>query len=256
MSKLNRYTKLSVIFFLLINFTIAQNPRAVKYFDAGVVEFNLHNYPKADTLFTWSIKTQPSQEAYYNRALCRINAGNKEGYCNDLAASLKLKAKVEHLYWTHCGKADTSYIDKDRLPAGKENYEYLEISYFNYYNNLERVYVHNKQGKVIAMYKMEDSLGNVYTFSTKNPDFTKNHKDLYWFESKNKKYPKEFYDRNKSYKVAVRFIVNEDATLSDLKIQHIENDSCYACDVEAVNYVKKLSISPGTFNDKPVKFSL
>jgi hypothetical protein len=233
---------------------IAQNPRAIKYFDAGVVEFNLNNYRKADTLFTWSIKTQPSNEAFYNRALCRISQGNKEGYCNDLIASMNLKGKVEHLYWKHCGKADTSYIDKDGLPAGKENYEYTEISYFNYYNKAERVYVHNKQDKLIAMYKMEDSLGNVYSLSTKNPYFTKKPNDLYWFESKNKKYPKEFYDRNKSYKVAVQFIVNQDSSLSDLKIEHIENDSCYACDVEAINYVKKLSISPGSFNNKPVKF--
>jgi hypothetical protein len=240
---------------LMFSYAHAQHPRAQKYFDAGISEYELHNYVKADTLFSWAIRTQATKEAYYNRALCRLNMGNKKGYCIDLMYATKLGDNVEELYFKDCAKADTSYLDKKLLPVGKDDYVYKEISYSNFYNEIERIYVHDKQDKVIAKYKFMDTLGNVYSYSTTNPKFHQNENERYWYMSKNLKYPKEFYKRNKNYGVALSFILNEDGTKSRVTLVHFKNDSCKVCDDEAINYLQILPVDPGKFNEKRVKFS-
>jgi protein TonB len=102
----------------------------------------------------------------------------------------------------------------------------------------------------------------VFTHAEQMPDFPGGKAALSKYLSKNIKYPEEAYKHNIQGKVHVRFIVETDGSISDIRIQ---KGLSHGCDEETLRVLKKMpKWNPGMQNgafvavyyNLPVTFSL
>ena len=88
------------------------------------------------------------------------------------------------------------------------------------------------------------------------PEFNGGEDALFAYIQKNLKYPKQAVDQNIDGRVTVNFVVNEDGSITDVKVAR---GIGYGCDEEAMRVVRSLpKWKPGKQNGKAVRvaFSL
>lgn len=100
----------------------------------------------------------------------------------------------------------------------------------------------------IAVHQNDNS---VYTYVEQMPEFPGGEHALMEFLRKNLHYPATARDQEVQGRVIVRFVVNEDGSVSDITILR---DIGAGCGAEAVHVVKMMpKWKPGKQNGKPVK---
>lgn len=146
-------------FILLLFCTINLfSQKEVDLYNSGNQEFAKNNYLSADSFFTVSIKTMPSVDAIYNRALTRLVLGDTCFSCIDLYVASKVYADLDatKLFTKHClFKADTIFYDNKYLIVNKDKkYKYYEVTSYpkcDKINNGEIHKINHKQSITISL---------------------------------------------------------------------------------------------------------
>src|ERR1043165_2202162 len=98
-------------------------------------------------------------------------------------------------------------------------------------------------------YAEPDSAG-VYTFVEINPEYPGGDAGLIKFLQKNVRYPQMERDNNIQGKVLVRFVINEDGSVGDIRVSQPVSPGL---DREAIRVVKMLQFQPAIMKGKRVK---
>lgn len=105
-----------------------------------------------------------------------------------------------------------------------------------------------------ASFAQDKKGGKVLKLAEKMPEFPGGPKGLTEFFIQNVKYPQEAKDKGIQGKVFVQFIVNEDGSLSNVKVQKGFNKDCDQEALRVVNLMPKWE--PGKDKGKPVKVAV
>lgn len=120
-------------------FIAQQRDPSIILYDRGNAAVARKDYRTADSLFTLSLDIAPHPDSYYNRAVCRRQLKNFNGYCLDLNAAAKFgDTESEKLFWKQCAKRDTVFKRNNGNPATKDDFEYVEfVTSYRYNTNFE-----------------------------------------------------------------------------------------------------------------------
>lgn len=98
---------------------------------------------------------------------------------------------------------------------------------------------------------VQDNSNPVYTYVEQMPEYPGGNEAMMAFLRKNLRYPETAKETGVEGRVIVRFVVNEDGTISDITILR---DIGAGCGAEAVHVVKMMpKWKPGKQNGKAVK---
>ncbi|WP_321308677.1 energy transducer TonB [Marinifilum fragile] len=243
------------------------------YFEQGNKYLNEGNYFKADSMYSLVIESMPFGDAYYNRAIARMNMKDMRGFCVDMKkASSNNDKEAKNLHERTCLDIDTVFYS-ETYSIGRENYSFKEIIFKEKYYDLTEGFIYDKKNKEIARYRIQ---GNYKWFGLipKMPEFDGGERKLLKFIKSNLKYPISEMDAYKKYAgdhatVYVQFDISksgkvEKVEVSDEKKKHTEKYISKNFVNEALRIVKSLpDFKPGVFMDKevvvrhiiPIKFS-
>lgn len=267
MNKLKLYFLIQILFLVSCYLYGQKVDTSEIYYQAGIKEFSVRNYKVADSLFSISLKYNKHKDTYFNRAVSREKLNNKKGYCEDLVdASILGDTEALTVFCQTCGKAiDTLYFLSDNSKGDKKHFYYYKVNYtsnyvtpfdINFLNKYVEKEINEKVTKAIedryeTIFKPDNN--GIY-YNTETPvEFPGGDEALEAFIKKNLIIPDRIKNNKLQGKVILKFIINEDGSITDLKMLHGMPD-CMQCGVEAVKMAKLMpSWIPGTVKGKPVK---
>lgn len=250
------------ILFLSVFFLTTQNyysqTKALDYFNLAVKNYNAQNFYQADSLFSLSIKLDPSAETFYNRALCRGKMANKNGYCLDLAKATELgEPKALKLFCRSCGKIDTIY--KNIVPNDKSNAVMNQLIICRYNDSvifMLKTKYYEKEHSVSSQFPKSFHSGTnpeVFTVVESVAEFPGGVFAMQKFLMNNIQLPEIVQKNEVSGKVFLKFIVDENGAITNVELLKKLID-CPECDEEAIRLVKSMpQWKPALMQGWPVK---
>lgn len=241
-------------------------------YDQGTVYLQNGDYVKADSMFTLAIEAIPFGDAYYNRAIARMQMKDMSGFCMDIKkASSYDDEEAENLHIQYCLDIDTiNYSDTYEIV--KNTSSFLEIINKEKYYNFTEGFVYDQKDNLIARYRIQNNY-KWYGLVPNMPEFEGGEKKMLRFFESNLTYPSSERDAYDKYAgtyatVYVQFDISvagkvENVQVSDEKKEHTEKNISINFVNEALRIVKLLpDFKPGTFmgepiivrNVKPIKF--
>jgi hypothetical protein len=262
------------LFFILIltNLTsFSQYNKAMKIYNKGVKAFEKKDYTKAFSLFTKSIKKQPTKDNYFYMAKTQEEIGNHCLYCEYMSKSFKygkteagilfsencividticytkIKEKNTDFFLVslteYCTKSKTFQINKKYWKEGEAKYSYFTIDTNQtsvndiFSNNCDIEKIYNEYEPYIVVEEM--------------PSFPGGDNARLNFIFENLSYPSIAKEKKIQGIVYTTFIVEKDGTLSDIKIHKGIGGGC---DEECIRIVKLMpKWIPGKHNGNVVR---
>jgi len=253
------FSKCTLFLFLLLSgpSVFSQN-KALDYFNLAVKNYNAQNFRQADSLFSLSVKLDPSAETFYNRALCRGKMANKNGYCLDLAKATELgEQKAIKLFCRSCGKIDTTYKKIDITnKSTKLFYKTVSCRYGDsiIYSITTKYWPNNPATtrRDTNLYR-SSSNPEVFTIVESQPEFPGGIPALMKFVKNNISTPDVLIKNELVGKVYLRFIVNEDGSVTSIEVMK-GIEGCSECDEEAMRVLSMMPLwKPAIMQGRPVK---
>lgn|GEM_PF-6241171 len=214
--------KLKILLFsLFVFFAIGsrgQNLKSQLFADEGISHLQLGNFAKADSLFDIALSVYPNVDAYFNKALTRLNMKDQCGFCDNMyMAAFYEDVEADSLYNKYCLSKSMMLISPyDSLVPVLPDKAY------------ERIAI-DKCGKreTIEFYNQKDSLLATLQIINKKYYYSKlSYKARYpggtemldKFIANNMNYPKEAADQNIQGRVYASFVINEQGKVQDARI--------------------------------------
>jgi TonB family protein len=242
-----------IVLFTLCSLSAGAQVSALQFYNAGIGFYNNQEFQKADSLFTISLSKESSRDAYFNRALCRGKMANKKGYCIDMANACYLgEEKAAKLFVKGCGKMDTIFTVVEPKVSSITIYSSEVIYKYGDSIILKQFTKYSKQARDpnFVPQPIDTSKKETSSQVEERVEFPGGVKALMDFIVKNRKIPKN-YDNNG--KVFLKFVVNEDGSLSNIQV--LKGILYYPeCDEEATRLVAIMPYwKPAKLNGRPVK---
>lgn len=228
-------------FALLQSIFYSQAGLAMMTCDAAEKALRKKEYKEADSLFTRSIELNPLKNTYYKRALGREKAGNKLGFCEDLAAASELQHhEARKKFLDQCGSLDTNYFTRTDLIIDKARAQKIVVSYHiaSFHKDMnfqyDRYYL-----PVNADSFIDIDTNEVVKKPDQEAEFPGGVFALYQYISRELRYPAEARDAGLSGKVVLGFIITTTGAIKNIEVIH-GMPNCFGCDQEAVRVIRTL----------------
>lgn len=247
--------KLLLIFITCSMAAFAQQKSvSVKLYDSGNAFFAKQDYRAADSLFSLSLKYERHPDTYFNRAVCRRQLNDFEGYCLDLNSASELyDAEATRLYWKQCAKKDTVYKKTNGEPATKLNFETVEYIISNRFDT-DFDYEKLDTAKVPIISKIRKNNEVIYRscLDVSDPVYKGGMDSLVSYIKMNSEFTKIVMDNKLLGVIAISMVIDENGKVKSVKIKDHETDKAME------ELLKIISNSPGwqpaNYNGRPVKF--
>jgi hypothetical protein len=227
------------------------------YYELGLDAYKSKDYKKADSLFTRALELRPVEDAFFNRAICRFNQGDKAGYCEDMCQATDMgDEEAKKLFYKNCVAIQTLYLDSLKQ-LSLEKYWFTETKeIYNYksYIDYKRT---NRKGDVVEQYCIKNG-DTIFNLEIENenieiPQFPGGEQARLNFINKNVKYPVWSRDHDIQGTVYAAFVVNSEGTIGDIKIMRYPTGGGELVD-ETLRLLRLMPAwKPGTLNGKPVQ---
>jgi TonB family protein len=242
------------IFALFTSGLYSQSGLAMMTSEAAEKALRKKEYKKADSLFTRSIELDPKKSTYYKRAEGREKAGDKLGFCEDLAAASELQHKeARRSFMKQCGSLDTVYLTKTNLASDKAAAQKIVIRYHINAFDKEIKFLYDKYYLPVNADSFVDiDTNEVVKNPDQEPEFPGGILAMYKHISRTIMYPSAAREAGISGKVILRFVITKNGTVKNVEVIHGMHD-CFECDQEAVRVIRTLPAwKPGLKSGKPV----
>jgi TonB family protein len=273
------------LFFILILTSLtsfSQYNKAMRIYNKGLKAFEKKDYTKAFSLFTKSIKKQPTKDNYFYMAKTQEEIGNHCLYCEYMSKSFKYgKTEAGNFFSENCFVRDTFHYTSIK----ELNVDYFLVTITENCTK-NKIYQLNKKewkgGEAIynyfnidtIQYKVADFMSPVfevekifkentpYTVVQEMPSFLGGDEGRIKFITENIVYPLQAKEKNIQGTVYTTFIVETDGSLTDIRIFKGIGGGC---DEECIRIIKLMpKWIPGKQNGKvvrvqyylPIKFTL
>jgi len=258
---------ISVSHSLSINFTLQRQSRQKEITDknlqAGSEAMKNHNYPEAISCFTKSIEETPLSKTFYYRALAYSFLGDTCNFCTDLANASGLNNKTAtRLFRNKCAPELVEESAPDSLQLILPEFSSFEIIDYNCnsYDNTLYDLRYSNQNRTIKISSAKhnnklDSTENVTVAGVVDlmPEFPGGISALMNYLASNIQYPDLARDNKIQGRVILKFVVENDGSISNIKLVKGIGGGC---DEEAVRVIMKMpKWIPGIENDKPIRVS-
>lgn len=248
------------IYCLLIIFPIVfiaqtKNEALINY-NLGVAAFTKKDYKKADSLFTLSLSKQEHIETYYQRALCRKNLANFNGYCVDLGSAYALGDPfAKELYWKECAKGDTIYRKNNIMVAGDSDFDTVEFIYKYAYNGNFKYDKYDNLGKLLISYIVlrTDTIFEKCA-NAEDPQYRKGLKEFGHDLLLNTKFGKYVKKKKINGKINLSLVISETGKVIDVQVSPSLKDGI--SDTLVKDLLRSPLWQPAFFNGRYVKYEL
>lgn len=165
-----RINYLTIIIILLLS-----SPQVFgqEYFIKGSESYINSNYREADSLFTISIDRFESQQAYFNRAISRLELNDFEGGCSDLkimSDGFYDEESTQLFNLNCCHEIDTVYYNSKFELVESKKYRYYKISKILKYSDDTTATIHKKNAKLFAPVAFIGDMSDFLTATGKTTD--------------------------------------------------------------------------------------
>jgi len=238
--------------FLLSSVIInAQDMRNQFFVSEGIKQLELGNLEKADTLFNAALEVYPNVDAYFNKALTRLNLNDQCGFCECMyMASFYEDMEADSLYKRYCiSEAKMLESKYDSLVPFLINKQY-EIIQKDKCGTREKIDFYNQNDSLLSSLQIIN--GQLFYSQLSYPArYPGGQPMLDKFIEKNMIYPKQAEAEKIQGKVYASFVVDENGRVKDARIVNGVNP---LLDEEALRVISLIpKWYPATNKGKPVR---
>lgn len=241
---------------LLSIFSCSDSTDPIKNYERGVKAFNSNNFEKAIKLFSLSINSNPTLEAYSYRAESYLSLGDTCNYCLDL---LKIEENPDWLildnlaYFDYdlCEHTVISYEIPDSLKKAHPSIDHFKITYYRCSSDSILEIVSKNEDFTWSNDISDIQDEPLFNISEKMPEFIGGDAARNKYFETNINYPETARLKGIEGTVYVSFIVNTDGSISSAKLlKGIDS----GCDEEALRLIRNMpKWKPGTQSGKKVR---
>ncbi len=238
--------------FILFTFIIqAQDIRNQFFVSEGIRQLELGNLEKADTLFNAALEVFPNPDAYFNKALTRLQMKDQCGFCESMyMAAFYDDPEADSLYNKYC-ITQTKMIESayDSLVPFITNKTY-EIIEKDRCGVREKIDFYNENDSLLASLQI---INGRYFYSglSYKARYPGGREMLDKFIAKNLVYPKEAENEKIQGKVYASFVVNEKGIVTDARIVNGIHPLLDEAALDVIRIIPKWY--PATKKGKPVR---
>ncbi len=259
-----RLIGISFIFILLPSLIFSQT-----YLEQGNLFMQNEEFKKADSVYTVAIESLPYfRDAYFNRAIARLNMNNMKGFCKDMKeVALMDDTDAENIRCVYCVDIDTVYVqDTIQTVKSGSNFEFKEFVYKEKFYDLTEGYYYDKKDNLIANYSIIGAY-KWFDLVPDMPEFEGGTNKMNKFLERHKVYPESEYDAYRKYAgsfatVYIQCDISEEGKVErvqvwDKKQKHTSKYISWNFVKEAIRLVNSLpDFKPGYFMGSPVAVRL
>jgi periplasmic protein TonB len=227
----------------------AQDLKSQLFVNEGIIQMQSGNLHKADTLFNSALDFYPNVDAYFNKALARLNMKDECGFCENMyMASFYGDLEADSLYQKYCVSTTKMLVSKyDSLVPLILNKQY-EIIETDKCGQREKIDFYNKNDSLLAC--LQIIKGRYYysklSYKARYPG---GQEMLDKFISNNLVYPEEAFNDSLQGTVYASFVINEEGRVLDARIVDGVHPLLDAAALEVIRSIPKFY--PATDKGKP-----
>ncbi len=235
--------KIKTLFILLfISFSLVglgQDLKSQLFVNEGIIQMQTGNLQKADTLFNKALDFYPNVDAYFNKALTRLNMKDECGFCENMyMASFYDDLEADSLYRKYCVSTTKMLVSKyDSLVPLILNKQY-EIIEIDKCGQREKIDFYNKSDSLLA--SLQIIHGRYYysklSYKARYPG---GQEMLDKFISNNLVYPEEAIRDSIQGTVYASFVINENGRVLDARIVNGVHPLLDAAALEVIRSIPK-----------------
>lgn len=196
----------------------AQDLRNQFFVSEGIKQLELGNLEKADTLFNAALEVYPNVDAYFNKALTRLNMKDQCGFCENMhMAAFYEDMEADSLYKKYC-VSETKMLESkyDSLVPFLLNKQY-EIIQKDKCGTREKVDFYDQNDSLISSLQIIN--GQLfYSQLSYKARYPGGQAMLDKFIEKNMIYPKQAEEEKIQGRVYASFVVDENGRVQDARI--------------------------------------
>ncbi|SKC24270.1 hypothetical protein SAMN03080601_03567 [Alkalitalea saponilacus] len=168
------------------------------FYEQGTSYLQNGDFVKADSTLTLAIESMPFRDAFYNRAIARMQLNNMSGFCIDIKKAASLNdEEAEKLHTQFCLDIDTVYYSES-FQRVDENPHLMEVIKKEKFYDLTEGHFYDMTENEVARYRIQNE-HKWYGLVPKMPKFIGKEKTLQRFLQKNLKYPENEKDAYQKY---------------------------------------------------------
>ena len=206
---------------LLFMFSVivqAQDMRNEFFISEGIKQLELNNFEKADTLFNAAIEVYPNADAYFNKALTRLNLKDECGFCEGMyMAAFYGDIEADSLYKKYCISVVQMLESKyDSLIPFLFNKKY-EIIQVDKCGTRQKIDFYDQNDSLLSSLQIINGR-QYYSQLSYKARYPGGQQMLDKFIEKNMIYPKQAEEEKIRGKVYASFVVDENGRVQDARI--------------------------------------
>ena len=231
---------LFIAFFIGLSIiTQAQDLKSQLFVNEGIIQMQNGNLHKADSLFATALDFHPNVDAYFNKALTRLNLQDECGFCENMyMASFYGDLEADSLYRKYCVSTTKMLVSKyDSLVPLILNKQY-EIIEIDKCGQREKIDFYDKSDSLLA--SLQIIKGRYYysklSYKARYPG---GQEMLDKFISKNMVYPEQALKDSIQGRVYASFVINEEGRVMDARIVNGVHPLLDAAALEVIRSIPK-----------------
>jgi TonB family protein len=247
--------KKSILFsalFLFSVFAYCQKDNSVKNYQLGSKALEDKRYADAISFLSLSIDENPTANAYFNRSVAFYYLSDTCNFCADLANASDLNdTEAKKIYVSKCHMVSVSEIIPDSLKAIYPEIKFIRTIHKKCYFENNVIYIYEDSNNVSLNGKANSYSSDIFDSVQEMPSFKGGQDSLDTYLANHVKYPKLARDYGISGITSLRFVVNQNGEISDVKVYRGIGGGC---DEEAFYAIRSMpKWNPGKQNGIPVR---